>query len=47
MTHERPMTDDPAILRRMRAHQAKKRDRLRPLRVARLFPEANGHVRDG
>ena len=34
------------ILRRMEAHQAKKRSRLRPLRVAGLFPEANGHVRD-
>jgi pyruvate kinase len=34
------------ILRRMEAHQVKKTSRLRPLRVARLFPEANGHVRD-
>jgi pyruvate kinase len=31
------------ILRRMEAHQSKKRSRLRPLRVARLFPELNGH----
>jgi pyruvate kinase len=35
------------ILRRMEAHQSKKRARLRPLRVARLFPEANGHARVG
>ena len=29
------------ILRRMEAHQFKKQARLRPLRVARLFPELN------
>jgi pyruvate kinase len=33
------------ILRRMEAHQSKKRSRLRPLRVARLFPESNRHDR--
>jgi pyruvate kinase len=32
------------ILRRMEAHQFKKRARLRPLRVARLFPETEGPV---
>lgn len=31
------------FLRRMEAHQSKKRSRLRPLRVARLFPESNRH----
>lgn len=33
------------ILRRMEAHQFKKRARLRPLRVARLFPETTAPVR--